>query len=167
MYLNAICAGPSLQLLSQSFPTGLFSSLYRFLPMWYSKMCPYAFLSSFFLPLLLLPLFFSWIQKCLRSCVYIPFQFALKILPSFCDFILSFFALIFASPLVLSLKTHKQNYCNLFLYRILKMLSYPSSQIKLVYCFHGCHLLEHLLLASFLASSFNLWIFTGCFSLSH
>lgn len=48
--------------------------------------------------------------------------------------LLFFFALIFASPLVLSLKTHKQNCCDLFLYRVSKMLSYQSSQIKLVYC---------------------------------
>lgn len=47
-------------------------------------------------------LFFSWIQKFPGSCVH--FQFMLDTLPSFCDFALSFFALIFASSLVFPLK---------------------------------------------------------------
>lgn len=146
----------------------LYIDFCRLLPMWYSKMCPSAFLSSSSLPLLLsLPFSFHGYRSFSVPLVYIPFQLTLEILPSFCDFRLSFFALIFASPLVLSLKTHKQNDCDLFLYTISKMLSYPSPQIKLVYCFHGSYLLEHLLLASCLALSFNLWIFTGCFSLSH
>lgn len=45
-------------------------------------------------------------------CLY-TIQFTQEILPSFCDFILSFLALIFAFPPVL--KTPKQNNCDIFL----------------------------------------------------
>lgn len=139
-----------------------------FLPMWYIVRCAHLLFSVHLPFLCCYPFpFLHGYRSFSVPLVYLPFQLTLEILPSFCDFSLSFFALIFASPLVLSLQTHKQNDCDLFLYTISKMLSYPSPQIKLVYCFHGSYLLEHLLLASCLALSFNLWIFTGCFSLSH
>lgn len=94
-------------------------------------------------------------------CLY-TIQFALEILSSLCGFILSFLALIFAFPPVLLPKAEQLWYIS-----ISNMLSYASPQIKLICSFHASHLLEHLLLASCLALSFNLWIFIVCFSLLH
>lgn len=75
-----------------------------------------AFLSSSFIPLP--PSLLSSFHGC-RSFL-VAFQFTLEILPSFCDFILSFFALISASPLVLSHKIHKQNCCEFISVQSLK-----------------------------------------------
>lgn len=167
--LNSICADPSLQILSQSFPSGLFFffSVCRFLLI----LCQYDIvrcshllfsphLSFLYCDLFLLFFFMDTGISCFL-CLY-TIQFALEILSSLCGFILSFLALIFAFPPVLLPKAEQLWYIS-----ISNMLSYASPQIKLICSFYASHLLEHLLLASCLALSFNLWIFIVCFSLLH
>lgn len=69
-------------------------------------MCPSALLASSFLPLLLSLPFLHGYRISHFLCLYI-IQFTLEISPSFCGFILSFLALIFAFLPVLSLKTSR------------------------------------------------------------
>lgn len=69
---------------------------------------------------------FPWIWKFPVSWIYPPFQFTLEIFSSFC-MILSYLAFIFASPLVLSLKTHIRSTVTCSC-KASKMLSPPSPQ---------------------------------------